>query len=62
MSDERKDRPMKAVSTEEFELNCLEMIDLAAEKGFTYVITKNGKPIAKLERLTPESEALGEMG
>ncbi len=55
------ERVTKTVSAEEFELNCLEMIDLVAEKGFTNVITKDGKPFVMLERVKVEAEAAGAM-
>jgi len=35
---------VKFVTVEEVEQNCLEMFDLIEEKGFTYVVTKVGKP------------------
>jgi hypothetical protein len=54
-------RLVKTVSAEEFELNCLRMIDLVEEKGFAYVITKDGRPIARMESVRAEPEALGVM-
>jgi antitoxin (DNA-binding transcriptional repressor) of toxin-antitoxin stability system len=41
-------------SVEELESNCLEMIDLVAEKGFNYIITKDGKRIARMIPVPPE--------
>lgn len=48
----------RTVSTEEFESSCLEMIDLIEEKGFTYVITKDGQPIARMEPVKAETQRL----
>lgn len=46
---------MKFATLEEAEQNCLEMIDLIEEKGFTYVITKNGKPYVMMVPAPAES-------
>jgi len=50
---------VKTVSAEELESNCLEMIDLVSEKGFIHVITKDGKPIAKMIPAPAQIEPLG---
>jgi hypothetical protein len=50
-----EDGKVKTISAEEFELNCLEMIDLVAEKGYTYVITKDGRPFVMMESVVAES-------
>lgn len=49
MSEETEDSRIRTVSTEEFELGCLEMIDLVEEKGITFIVTKGGKPLAMLK-------------
>jgi antitoxin (DNA-binding transcriptional repressor) of toxin-antitoxin stability system len=49
------DSGIKTVSIEEFELNCLEMIDLVEEKGYTYVITKAGRPFVMMEPVAAET-------
>jgi prevent-host-death family protein len=36
-----------------FKAKCLELMDIVAEKGGEYVITKRGKPVAKLVAITP---------
>ena len=52
----------KTVESSAFKTNCLELMDEVAETGEEIVITKNGKPVA---RLTPcvkkSSEPLPEM-
>ncbi len=50
---------MKTVSVEELQLNCLEIIDLVEKKGYTYVITKNGRPFVMMKPVAAESEAPG---
>jgi antitoxin (DNA-binding transcriptional repressor) of toxin-antitoxin stability system len=62
MCEGASEQAVKTISAEELELNCLEMIDLVAEKGFTYVITKNGKPIAKMEPVPPETNPFDASG
>lgn len=38
----------RVVNESEFNANCLELIDDVTESGAEFVITKDGKPIAKL--------------
>ena len=48
---------MGSVPATEFKARCLELMDRVAEKRETFIITKRGKPIAKLvllERQTRE--------
>lgn len=42
MSEGTEDSGVKTVSTEEFELNCLEMIDLVEKEGLAFLITEDG--------------------
>ena len=49
MCEETEDSRIRTVSTEEFESGCLEMIDLVAEKGITFIVTKGGKPLVMLK-------------
>lgn len=59
MRKEEVDCRMKTVSVEELQLNCLEIIDLVEKKGYTYVITKNGRPFVMMKPVAAESEAPG---
>jgi prevent-host-death family protein len=38
----------KTITAEDFEKRCLELLDEVAETCCEYVITKQGKPVAKL--------------
>jgi antitoxin (DNA-binding transcriptional repressor) of toxin-antitoxin stability system len=50
-------RPVaKTISAEELELNCLEIIDQVEAKWLTFVITKDGKPIALMMPVSQEKE------
>ena len=40
----------------EFKARCLELMDRVAENREEYVITKRGKPVAKLVPVEPESK------
>jgi prevent-host-death family protein len=44
---------MGTVAATEFKAKCLELMDRVAEGRETYVITKRGKPVAKLVRADP---------
>ena len=48
--------PTRAIKASEFKANCLKLLDEVADTGKEIVITKNGKPVAKLTpyRETPE--------
>lgn len=53
-------RPSKTtgnVSAAEFKATCLELMDRVRETGVEYVVTKHGKPVAKLvPYLNPEKK------
>jgi len=51
-----EERVVNTISSKELELSCLELIDLVEEKGCTFVITKDGKPNAKMMPLPPGAE------
>ncbi len=44
------------VAAAEFKARCLSLMDRVAERHETYVITKRGKPVAKLVPVAPDSE------
>ena len=44
---------MATVRATEFKARCLELMDRVADRGETYVITKRGKPVAKLVPADP---------
>ena len=46
----------RTITASEFEARCLKLIDEVAESGDGVVITKNGKPVAKLSPLTHSPE------
>ncbi len=62
MYEGAREQVVQIISAEELELNCLEMIDLVAEKGFIYVITKNGEPIAKMKPVPPGPDSFDTSG
>ena len=41
------------VAASEFKAKCLRLLDEVAEKGDTLIITKRGRPVAKVERIAP---------
>lgn len=41
-------KPKGQVSAAEFKATCLELMDRVKETGVEYVVTKHGKPVAKL--------------
>lgn len=48
-----------AIGAGEFKAKCLQLLDDVAEKRGTLVITKHGKPIAKLVPVEPEQRMFG---
>jgi prevent-host-death family protein len=44
----RRARPRGQLSAAEFKATCLELMDRVRETGVEYVVTKHGKPVAKL--------------
>jgi antitoxin (DNA-binding transcriptional repressor) of toxin-antitoxin stability system len=59
MGDQAGEQMTKLITAEEFEANCLELIDLVEEKGFTYVITKDGKPFVMMIPAPPAEDTPG---
>lgn len=47
---------MAQVGATEFKARCLELMDRVAERRETYVITKRGKPVAKLVPADPPTK------
>lgn len=43
---------MRSIKASEFKAKCLKLMDEVAESGEPLVITKNGRPLAKLAPLT----------
>ena len=43
---------MRTIKASEFKAKCLKLMDQVAETGETLVITKNGRPVAKLAPLS----------
>jgi prevent-host-death family protein len=55
----KKVRPKGHLSAAEFKATCLELMDRVRETGVEYVVTKHGKPVAKLVPYTdPEKKPL----
>jgi len=50
---------IKIITATEFELNCLDLIDQVEEKGVTFIITRDGLPIARMMPAPPEPEPPG---
>ena len=55
----RRARPPGQLSAAEFKATCLELMDRVRATGVEYVVTKHGKPVAKLVPYTdPERKPL----
>lgn len=48
-----------AIGAGEFKAKCLQLLDAVAEQRETLVITKHGKPVAKLVPVEPEQRMFG---
>ncbi len=48
-----------AIGAGEFKAKCLQLLDDIAEKRGTLVITKHGKPVARLVPVEPEQQLFG---
>lgn len=48
-----------AIAAGEFKAKCLQLLDDVAEKRGTLVITKHGKPVARLVPVEPEQQLFG---
>jgi prevent-host-death family protein len=44
---------MRSIPAARFKAQCLKLLDEVAETGETIVVTKRGKPVAKLEPVDP---------
>ena len=53
---------MAQVGATEFKARCLELMDRVAERRETYVITKRGKPVAKLVPADPPASRKSILG
>jgi prevent-host-death family protein len=42
-------RPLKEITATQFKAKCLRLLDQVAETGETLVITKHGRPVARVE-------------
>jgi prevent-host-death family protein len=49
------------ISAEELESRCDELLDQVAAEGLTVVVTKDGRPVAKLMPVPVEAELFGAM-
>ncbi|HEU0247016.1 MAG TPA: type II toxin-antitoxin system Phd/YefM family antitoxin [Gaiellaceae bacterium] len=50
---------MRTIPAGQFKAQCLRLLDDVAETGETIVVTKRGKPVAKLEPLEPPPSLKG---
>jgi prevent-host-death family protein len=48
-----------AIGAGEFKAKCLQLLDAVAKQRGTLVITKHGKPVAKLVPIEPEQRMFG---
>ena len=51
-------KPARSIAAGEFKAKCLEILDRVARDGGSYVVTKRGRPVAKvvpLDSLEPRS-------
>ena len=48
-----------AIGAGEFKAKCLQLLDIIAEQRGTLIITKHGKPVAKLVPVEPEQRMFG---
>ncbi len=49
---------MESIKASEFKARCLKLMDQVASTGEELIITKNGKPVAKLVPLAPKAATL----
>jgi prevent-host-death family protein len=50
---------MKTISASQFKARCLALLDEVAANGESLVVTKRGKPVAKVEPVEPPRSLLG---
>ena len=41
-------KPMRSIAAGEFKAKCLEVLDRVAREGNGYIVTKRGRPVAKV--------------
>jgi prevent-host-death family protein len=51
--------PMKQITAIQFKARCLRLLDEVAETGEPLVITKHGRPVARLEPAEPPADLRG---
>ena len=52
-------KPARSIAAGEFKAKCLEILDRVARDGGSYVVTKRGRPVAKVVPLdSPEPRSL----
>ena len=54
-TDSESSSATRTITANEFKAKCLKLMDEVAESGEEIVITKNGKPVAKLSPYKPAS-------
>jgi prevent-host-death family protein len=53
----RAKAPPASISAAEFKAKCLELMDAVAATGASIVVTKRGRPVAKLSPVRPHRES-----
>jgi prevent-host-death family protein len=61
VSDHGRNSMAATIPAGEFKAKCLRLLDEVAEKRETLVITKRGKPVAKLSPIPQEGDFVGSM-
>ena len=51
--------PDSIIGAGDFKARCLKLLDIVAETRQSLIITKHGKPVAKLVPMPPETELFG---
>lgn len=46
-------KPERTIAAGEFKAKCLELLDRVAREGGSYVVTKRGRPVAKVVPIDP---------
>jgi prevent-host-death family protein len=59
--DHKGDAMQTAIGAGEFKAKCLQLLDDVALQRGTLIITKHGKPVAKLVPVEPEKQLFGSM-
>jgi prevent-host-death family protein len=50
-------KPLHTMAAGEFKAKCLEVLDRVASQGDSYVVTKRGRPVAKVVPISPAHRA-----